>query len=183
MAGALKRTPVREDAPKQQASLGQAIGQPEKGRRFEGESQSTPKEKTKGVPAKNVDEVGPRPGSAPPSPMLRPVEPRKLIFRNRRLFDTWREVLLRASGNMDLNEVRRVLQAEPLCFQEEHRNGKYMYTRLARDGYEPGTLCIHEPNSENCLPRHILNDVKSDCRKEFGWTAETFVFEEEIALD
>ena len=141
------------------------------------------KEKIKGVAAETVDEVGPRPDSAPPSPILRPVEPRKLIFRNRRLFDTWREVLLGATGDMDLNDVRRVLQAEPLCFQEAHRNGMYMYTRLARDGYGPGTLCVHEPHSENCLPRHVLNDVKSDCRKEFDWTAGTFEFEDGMTLD
>ena len=47
----------------------------------------------------------------------------------------------------------------------------------------PGTLCIHDPHPDNRLPRRVLNDIKSDFRKEFDWTAETFVFEDEVVVD
>lgn len=188
IAGASVMTPMGGSHSEEQAGFGMASGQPEKGRRFEGQAPTPMKEKTKGVAAEDIDELGQEHGSAPQSPVLGPNEPRKLIFTDRRLFNILHEIMPASTeggrpSNVDLNDIRRLLTSSPLTFEEAVRGNTYVYTRQAQDGQEAGTVSFHGPHAGNSLDVYVLNGIRADFRRGFSWTRETFELEEAEARD
>lgn len=107
--------------------------------------------------------------------------PQILGFSDPVLYDIWRQIFPRPGSNarqrIKWDDLRRVMNAEPLCFEEVRSTGvEFRWRREARDGYPVVELGFHQPHGMNSwVEKNLLKNIRKKVHRFTGWVAETFV--------
>lgn len=107
--------------------------------------------------------------------------PQKLGFRDPVLYNIWCQIFpidgCNVRQRIKWDELRRVMGAEPLYFEEVRNTGvEFRWRREARDGYPVFELGFHQPHGLNSwIEKNLLKHIRKKVHRFTGWDAETFV--------
>ena len=108
--------------------------------------------------------------------------PQKLVFRDSALYNIWRQIFpvpgCNARKRIKWDDLRRVMNAEPLYFYEVRQTGvEFRWRREARDGFPVVELRFHQPHGINpWIEKNLLKNIRKNIYRFTGWDADTFVF-------